>query len=161
MTLDPFSLGWLVFGVLLMLLELAVPGLVVVFFGAAALLVGLGAGLGLIETWGLALLVWVFCSTGLVLGARGGMRRLSPGAEERVSTDEELEAFGERVLVVEAMAPNVTGRIRFRGSTWPARTVEERLEPGASARIVTRDNLVWIVEEDSEPPLISSASAGG
>lgn len=149
--MDYFTLAWLVIGGVLMLLELVVPGLVIVFFGAAAVLVGLAAWAGLITTWPMALLLWALGSSGLVLGVRVGIRRLSPGDEERASTDEEIEAFGERVVVVDTVAPDVTGRIRFRGSTWPARTVEERLEPGARARIVTRENLVWLVERDDDP----------
>ena len=153
--MDLFSLGWLIAGGLLMLVELVVPGLVVVFFGLAAVIVGLAAGLGWVDGWAGALALWSVTSTGLVLGVRGGVKRLSPGEEERASTDEELDAFGERVVVVDPIAPEQTGRIRFRGSTWPARTGEERLEPGAHARIVTRENLVWIVEKDDELPLLT------
>ncbi|MEL6190340.1 MAG: NfeD family protein, partial [Myxococcota bacterium] len=58
--------------------------------------------------------------------------------------------FGQRVLVVEAVSPHHEGRIRFGGTTWVARTVDEELRPGMYARIVTRDNLVWIVERDDE-----------
>jgi len=46
---------WLVFGLVLMGLELVIPGLVVVFLGAAALLVAGGLGLGLISGWVVAL----------------------------------------------------------------------------------------------------------
>lgn len=155
MSFDLFTLIWLGLGAGLMLLELVVPGLVIVFFGVAALLVGAAAGLGLIESWGAALALWGISSTGLVFGVRGGVKRLSPGLQERGSTDEELDAFGELVLVVEAVAPDVEGRIRFRDITWQARTVEERLEAGAYARIVARENLVWIVEKDGGPLLES------
>lgn len=153
--MDVFTIIWLVLGAALMLLELAVPGLVIIFFGVAALLVGGAAWLGLVTTWPAAIALWALGSTGLVFGVRGGMKRLSPGERERASTDEEVEAFGEPVVVVDAVAPDLEGRIRFRGTTWPARTVEERLEPGASARIVTRENLVWLVESDEAPRLTS------
>lgn len=150
MTLDTFTLIWLGLGAALTLLELVMPGLVIIFFGASALLVGLASGLGLISTWPAALALWGVGSTGLIFGVRGGMKRLSPGRMEKTSTDEELDAFGQRVLVLESVSPDHEGRIRFRGTTWVARTVEETLESGMYARIVTRDNLVWIVERDDE-----------
>lgn len=151
--MDTFTLIWLILGGVLMFLELLVPGLVIIFFGVAALLVGGAAYLGLVSSWPVALGLWAAGSSALVFGVRGGVKRLSPGREERSSTDEELDAFGERVEVVEAVGPDLIGRIRFRGTTWKARTVEEHLEPGAYARIVTRENLVWLVEQDDEPAL--------
>lgn len=142
---------WLIFGGALILLEFLLPGLVVVFFGLAAVLVGLAAGFGLVDGLGASIALWAAGSAALVFGARQGAKRLGPGEREHGSTDEELQAFGEVVEVVEAVGPDRTGRIRFRGSTWPARTIEESLAPNARARIVTRENLVWIVEKDSKP----------
>lgn len=146
MSFDPFTLAWLILGALLMGAEVLVPGLVIIFFGAAAVLVGLAASLGLVTTLPGALALWMLTSGGLVFGARGGLKRLGPGETDRASTDEELDAFGEVVQVVQTVGPDQVGRIRFRGTTWSAKTVEEQLEPGAAARIITRDNLVWIVE---------------
>lgn len=42
---------WIVAGVVLLVLELVVPGAVLVFLGAGALLVALLIWLGLIQTW--------------------------------------------------------------------------------------------------------------
>lgn len=142
------TLGWLILGGVLMVAELAIPGLIVVFFGAAALLVGAASALGLVPSLGVGVGLWLASSTGLVLGVRGGMKRLAAGEMEKGSTDEALDAFGQRVEVIDELSPTSVGRIRFQGSTWPARTVEETLAPGAFATIVTRDNLVWIVEAD-------------
>ena len=150
MTFDLFTLTWLILGGALILLELAIPGLVVIFFGLSAVIIGLAAGLGLIKSWGLALLAWSLTSAGLVMGVRMGGKRLSPGVREKALPDEELDAFGKRVEVVEMVGPNLEGRIRFRGTTWPARALDEELAAGTFARIVTRDNLVWIVERDSD-----------
>lgn len=146
--MDLFTIAWLVFGVSLMLAELVLPGLVIVFFGAAALLVGLASWLGWVSGLGAGVGLWLASSAGLILGVRGSLKRVAAGELARGSTDEAIDAFGHRVLVVEAMGPDQEGRIRYQGTTWPARTLDERLEPGAPARIVTRDNLVWIVEAD-------------
>lgn len=139
---------WGLIGGMLILLELLLPGLVVVFFGVAALIVAVLSGAGFITSWVVAVGVWLLSSSGLVLIARSGGYRLGAGYKEHSSTNEELDAFGERVEVVESLGPSTEGRIRFRGSTWPARSLEEEIVAGRYARIITRDNLVWIVEED-------------
>jgi membrane protein implicated in regulation of membrane protease activity len=148
MALDPFAIIWLVLGVLLVLSELLVPGLVVVFLGVAALGVGALIALGLIQGWMAAVSAWSVGSLALVLGFRSGAKRLLPGETDRGSTDEDVEAYGEVVDVVEEVGPFETGRVRFRGVTWAAQTVDGRIPAGARARIVARDNLVWIVESE-------------
>lgn len=149
--MDLYTLGWLIFGVALMVAELFVPGLVIIFFGASAVLVGLASWMGLVGSLGAGMALWLGGSAGLVLVTRSTARRLARGEVARGSTDEELDAFGQPVEVVEAVGPDCEGRIRFRGTTWRARTLGERLEPGARARIVTRDNQVWIVEAEDSP----------
>ena len=42
------------------------------------------------------------------------------------------------------------GRIHFRGSTWPATSYEHTLNKGDRARMIARDNLIWIVEPVDE-----------
>lgn len=146
MVFDGFTLVWLVLGIVLMLAELLVPGLVVIFFGMAALLVGGLAALGIVQAWTTAIAVWAVGSLGMVLGLRSGAQRLLPGESDRGATDEDVEAFGEVVEVVEEVGPFESGRIRFRDVTWAAQTIEGRIPAGAKARIVARDNLIWIVE---------------
>ncbi len=137
-----------------MLLEFVVPGLVIVFFGVSAVLVGLAAWAGLVASLPASLLLWGVTSCGFVFGVRRSLRRLSPGRTERGSIDEDLDAFGALVEVLEPIGPDIVGRIRFRGTTWLARTVEEQLGAGARARIVTREELVWLVERDNETPAL-------
>jgi membrane-bound ClpP family serine protease len=44
-----------------------------------------------------------------------------------------------------------SGRIRFQGISWQARSDEGKLEAGSKAKIKYRDNLTWIVEAIDEP----------
>jgi len=133
-------------GLAFMLLELVVPGLVLVFLGAGALLVALLIWLGLLTSWVGALTSWFIASLALLLGLRGLVVRLFPGDEETQSTDEELDAFGELVDVVEAVGPEPGGRIRFRDTTWDALCLEHTIPAGSKARIVLRQDLAWVVD---------------
>ena len=139
--------AWIVAGIALILLELVVPGMVLVFLGAGAVLIALLIWLGVIDTWVAAITTWFISSLVLLVGLRSFFVRLMPGdSEEGASADEDVDAFGEIVEVVETIAPDAAGRISYRGTTWQATSSGETLGVGSKARIVYRDNLIWIVE---------------
>jgi len=61
--------------------------------------------------------------------------------------DEDLDAVGTVVEVITpVLVENSTGRIRFRGSTWPAVSIADEIPAGQLARIVYRDNIAWVIE---------------
>ena len=137
---------WIVAGVVLLVLELVVPGAVLVFLGAGALLVALLIWLGLIQTWVTSITAWFIVSLLLLLILRSLFQRFVSGDTERQSTDEDLDAYGEVVEVAETIAPGEEGRIRFRGTTWQAVCYDHTLEVGTKAQIICRENLIWTVE---------------
>lgn len=152
--MDP-AVIWLVLGLVLIGLELVVPGLVVVFLGAAAIVVSGAVAVGVVSGWIAATTLWFVTSIAMVLGLRSAFTRLLPGGSEKGSTDEDVDAFGALVEVVDEVGQD-GGRVRFRGSTWAAQTTKRRLAPGTKARIVARNNLVWIVEPADEWPELDS-----
>ena len=50
---------------------------------------------------------------------------------------------------------NSDGRIRHRGSSWPATCLEGSIPEGKKARLLYRDNLVWFVEPEMDPDLLA------
>ena len=130
----------------LIVLELIVPGMVLVFLGAGALLVALLVWLGLVQTWVASITTWFIASLVLLLVLRGFLQRFISGDAETQSTDEEFDIYGKVVDVVEAIGPDKEGRIRYRGTTWQAACYDNTLEAGTKAQIVCRENLIWIVE---------------
>ncbi len=146
--MDAELLTWAFFlgGVLLMILETVLPGGVAFFLGVGGLLTGGLRLLGLVSDPVVSVLVWMFVSTGLTIALRPLAVRYLGGDFSLAMTDEDAEAMGQTVTVVEPVSDENKGRIRFRGATWDARTTEGRLPKGAEARILYRDNLTWIVE---------------
>lgn len=141
---------WLAIGVALIASETVVPGLVAVFFGLAALIVAAGSGLGLIEGLIPTLATWSVSSIVLVFGLRGAAKKFLPAESKRESTNEELRDFGSEVEVIEACDDDgMVGRIRFQGTTWPARCLDGQVGAGEMARIAYRDKdgLGWVVEK--------------
>lgn len=148
MDLDPTLLTWafVVGGVALMLIETVVPGGIAFFLGVGGVVVGGVRALGLLADPMTAAVTWIFLSTGLTIALRPLMLRFAQGDTSLAMTNEDAEAMGETVAVVEAVGPDDPGRIRFRGATWEARTLESTLPEGAEAQLLYRDNLTWVVE---------------
>ncbi|MES3628560.1 MAG: NfeD family protein [Longimonas sp.] len=146
--MDADLLTWTFFlgGFLLMVLELLIPGGIAFFLGVGGILTGLLTLTGLISDPLGAALVWLFTSTALTIALRPIAMRYFGGDFSLAMTNEDAEAMGQVVHVVEETGDDDPGRIRFRGATWDARTTEGRLPKGAKARILYRDNLTWVIE---------------
>jgi membrane protein implicated in regulation of membrane protease activity len=138
--------NWIVLGALLIILELVVPGAVLVFLGIGALLVALLTWLGLLQTWVASITAWFVISLALLLVLRGFFQRFISGDEEKHNTDEDADAYGSIVEIVETITPENEGRIRYRGTTWQAACYDHTLEVGEWAQIIFRENLLWIVD---------------
>ncbi len=140
-------LYWLILGVALLLLELMVPGLVVVFLGVAALLVALLLYMGIVSTWTGALSSFFILAIVLVLTLRHFFARYASSDSKTGSLDEDADAFGMVVEVLKASNDNGNrGRIMFRGTTWEAESFGGPLKEGGKARLLKRESLLWIVE---------------
>ena len=138
--------AWIVAGAILVLLELFLPGMVLGFLGSSALIVAALIWLGWIDTVIAGLTTWSILSLVLLLSLRGFFLRFVGGGSERQSTDEEEDAYGTIVDVVERISPDHAGRIHYRDATWQAICYDRSIEAGEKAILAYRENLVWVVE---------------
>lgn len=159
--MDGWTWVWLAAGALLMAAELAVPGLVVVFLGMAAIVVGLGRWAGLWDSAMGSLTAWFILSIVMLVALRSLVARWLPGESTVEPTDEDTAALGSIVEVVtQVNATDQSGRIRFQGTSWPAISLKGVIPPGAKVRLLARDNLAWVVEPADEPGWIEDSSSG-
>lgn len=107
---------WIVAGIVLIILELIVPGTVLVFLGAGALLVALLIWLGLVQAWVTSLTTWFIASLVLLLVLRSFFQRYLTGDEEKQSVEEDAEAYGE---VVEDIGPDNEGLVTITSALRP------------------------------------------
>lgn len=147
------TIWWLVGGAALILLELVVPGGILVFLGAGALVVAGGLWLGLIDGLIPAFTTWFVTSLVLILTLRGVIQKYAGGDEEWHNTDEDAEAMETVVTVTETIRPGEDGRIMYRGTTWPARCYDRTIEAGSEAKLVFRENTAWVVEPVTGDPV--------
>jgi membrane protein implicated in regulation of membrane protease activity len=149
---------WLAGGVALLVSELFHGGLVAVFLGAGALTVAALRALGLVESTPASLVTFAASSALYVVVLRSALVRAFGKPEKyRESVSDERRAFGAVVEVVTEVTPDGDeGRIRFDGTSWPAKSMAGTLPAGGKARIVHRDAIGWVVESASagDLPLI-------
>ena len=116
---------WVIVGLILLGAEMAVPGgIVLLFFGAAALIVGLLVAPGLdLPAWG-EFALFSALSVASLLGLRGPIqRRLKRGSGRDTDIDSLL---GEVAVLAQDVAPGAEGKAELRGTTWSARNTGDR-----------------------------------
>lgn len=150
-------LTWLFLGggILLMILEAVLPGGVAFFLGLSGLGVGVLRFLGFLSDPFSATLTWLFSSVALTIAIRPLIRKYFKGDTFYKFADEDYEAIDQVVDVVETINDtDNSGRIRFNGISWQARTIDGEIPAGSKARISYRENTTWIVEQADElnPP---------
>ena len=116
---------WLVLGLLLAGFELLTPGgFFLIFFGTAALAVGVLAGLDLGgPVWLQWLLFSVLSVVSLLFFRNPLLARMGRGTADDAPID---SLVGETATPLEDIAPDGVGRAELRGATWTARNGDPR-----------------------------------
>ena len=137
---------WFLVGLVLLLMEFALPGLIIGFFGVGAWIVaivclateiGINAQLGLfIASSVLSLLLLRRWIKGVFLGHTGSKQDLTHDLDEFV---------GQRAVVKEKIVPRVGGKVEFHGCNWEAQADGEIAE-GTVVEIVSKDNITLKVK---------------
>jgi inner membrane protein len=137
------ELLWFLLGLGFILLELALPGFIVLFFGIGAWLTALGIWMGVLDSFNAQLLVFILGSIlSLVLFRKRGKRyfegKVTGKLPEGMSID---DIAGTKAVVVVSIMPNTLGgRVEFHGTIWEAEA-EVPVEKGAIVEILERSNL--------------------
>ncbi|NBC66266.1 MAG: NfeD family protein [Bacteroidetes bacterium] len=138
---------FLIGGIVLMLLEALIPGGVTFILGFSGLAVGVFRYLGFLEDPFTATFTWLFSSMALTILIRPFIKKYFPGETSFKFADEDYEAMDQVVDVVEPINEfDSSGRIRYQGISWQARSMEGKIPIGTKVRIKYRENTTWIVE---------------
>ncbi len=141
---------WILAGILLIVAEFVVPGLIVIFFGFSALVVGLLIWAGMPGGGALPFLVFSGVSIGSLLLLRKQFKSWFVGRSMGVQiTGVDDDFVGHEAVVVSGFSPSQadSGRVAYRGTQWDARAVDgEAFQTGDPVKIVSRKGPVLIVE---------------
>ena len=121
---------WALIGLVLILAEFAMPGLVVIFFGVGALLVAVLSSF-LPLPFAVQLLIFLVVSVGLLVGLRRSLKRVFMGRRrngvEAASKGSDFE--GEGAVVMQSIPVQGEGRVELHGTQWDAEA-DEVIEEG-------------------------------
>jgi membrane protein implicated in regulation of membrane protease activity len=140
------ELIWFLVGLLLLFIEMIVPGLVIIFFALGAWTVAvvcLFAALSLNAQLALFIIISVLS---LVL-ARSWVKGIFSGyVTSRQKADVDLNDFlGQRAMVTEKITPKLPGKVEFHGAPWEA-AADGDLDEGTVVEIVGKNNLTLKVK---------------
>ncbi len=135
---DPFLSPWLIWfllGIILAVLELMVPGFVLLFFG-----IGCWAVAGALQIWDLSVTQQVAVFLVTTIASIIVLRRRFVGVFRGSASKEDGEGFddfpaGAHVTVVKRITPQAHGRIQHRGTLWDA-TADEEIAENETVEIV-------------------------
>jgi len=138
-------LFWLIMGVMLFFLELAVPGFILFFFGLGALLTSLGAYLFHLSL-NRQLALFIIASLLSLFSLRNIIQKqfLRPLADE--DEDVPLVTVEGRGVVTDRIEPPSEGRIKYSGTFWMA-TADEKINEGEIISIVSQKGLIIHVKK--------------
>ena len=140
------ELIWFLVGLILLILEFILPGLIVGFFGVGAWIVAI---ICLITDIGInsQLIIFIVCSILSLLILRRWLKGIFLGhTEGQQDLTEDLKEFiGERAVVKEKITPKIGGKVEFHGTNWAAEADEEIAE-GATVEIIGKENITLKVK---------------
>jgi membrane protein implicated in regulation of membrane protease activity len=143
---DP-AVIWFIIGFVLFLMELAMPGLVLMFFGMGAWLVAIICLIFNIQL-DIQLIIFIVSSVLFLVTLRKYVNKLFSGRRKTdTSSGENIEDYaGERATVVESILPPQTGKVEFHGTSWSAEAESEILK-GTTVEITGKKNLTLKVKQ--------------
>jgi membrane protein implicated in regulation of membrane protease activity len=137
---------WFLIGLGLLLLELILPGLVIVFFGVGAWVTALVTAFTDINLNWQILIFLVASLLGLVLLRKYLKKRFFDRTNKEI--DDQLEEFiGHKAMAIEDFEGG-TGKVEFKGTLWSARS-EAPVTRGDWVIIRSKDGLTFNVEKSS------------
>lgn len=131
---------WIIAGLVLVALEMIVPGLVIIWFGVAAVVTGILAIF--VHNQYILFVVFIALSGIMVVFSQRIARRITHREPERVGANRMVGATGR---VVADIKPPEFGRVNVRGEEWRAAAMRE-LAVGANVRVVAVDGTHLVVE---------------
>ena len=140
---------WFIAGLVLILMEFAVPGVILVFFGIGAWIVAVLVYFGLLTSLTSQLFVFSAASIALLVVLRKWVRGKFYG---HVTGTQDLshnldEFAGHKVTALTDIHPGkADGLVEFKGADWKASS-EEQIKKGEMATIVKNEGLTLIIKK--------------
>ncbi|MEM7181546.1 MAG: NfeD family protein [Spirochaetota bacterium] len=140
---------WIVVGIGLIVLELIVPGTFVSFVGISAILTGILVWivpLGIVTQ----LIICSISSFFLILIGGNIVRKIFPADRKYVPIRHNEYVNQIAPVATKILLNKKGGKIKFQGTVWDAVCLEDEISVGEYTKILSRDNLTYIVQKASQ-----------
>ncbi|MBN1804051.1 MAG: NfeD family protein [Sedimentisphaerales bacterium] len=137
---------WFLVGLVLLIMELILPGLIIAFFGVGAWIVALVCLITDVSL-NIQLTIFIISSILSLLCLRRWLKGIFLGhSGSKQNLKENLEEFiGQKAVVKEKIVPKAGGKVEFHGTNWLAQADEEIAE-GTMVQIIGKDNITLKVK---------------
>ncbi|MBN1457237.1 MAG: NfeD family protein [Sedimentisphaerales bacterium] len=140
------ELIWFLIGVIMLLMEFTVPGLIIFFFGVGACVVSVVCFFAE-PSINAQLLIFIAASILSLLLLRNRLKAIFIGhSSDKQDASSDLNEFaGQRAVVIKKITPQNPGKVEFHGTNWNAESDEE-IEQGTAVEITAKNNLTLKVK---------------
>lgn len=140
------ELVWFLVGIVLLVMEFTMPGLIVFFFGVGACVVAAICFFADISL-NAQLIIFIVSSVVLLVCLRKWIRGIFVGyTTSQQDMTANLEEFaGKKAVVIKDIKPNITGKVELNGTNWKAEADQEIAE-GTIVEVIEMDNLTLKVK---------------
>lgn len=138
------ELVWFILGLILLLMELVLPGFVIFFFGVGAWITALVC---LISSPGINLQVIIFTITSILalLAFRRMIQNKFIYNKDDRSVEVEDEFTGKEAVASVNFGPGKKGKVEFKGTSWKAES-ESEIQAGQAVIISRKEDFTLTVE---------------
>ena len=137
MIFSNYFILWVVIGIILCLVELMLPGLIIAFFGAGAIITGIICALFDISLK-IQLFIFLVSSLALIFILRKYFKKIFLGNKTNQESLED-DFIGQKAIAITDITQEHNGKIMFRGTNWTV----------SSEKIITKDSQVQIVGQNN------------
>lgn len=135
---------WFIIGLVLLLLELVMPGFVIFFFGVGAWITALVCLFADINI-NIQVVIFALTSVAALLVFRKMIQNKFIYSKNDKSEAVEDEFTGKEAVAVEDFGPDNKGKVEFKGTSWKAES-SSGIKAGQTVVIVEKDSFKLIVE---------------
>ncbi|MBN2594205.1 MAG: NfeD family protein [Sedimentisphaerales bacterium] len=143
------ELIWFLVGLVLLVLEFIMPGLIIGFFGAGAWIVAIICLFSAYVAGSInaQLIIFIIASVLSLLLLRKWLKGMFIGhtKSQQDLTEDMKEFIGERAVVKEKITPKAGGKVEVHGTNWIAEA-EEEIAAGTVVEIIEKNNLTLKVK---------------
>lgn len=143
MLLDAQTL-WLLAGVILILVEFFIPGVIIVFFGIGAIIAAITTWAGWTPEIGSQAAVFAISSVVLLFGLRRYVKKWFVGHSTNLNGSDDDFTGREARVVTSLPGHGGDGQVEIKGSNWKARS-EVAIPAGSTVIIERREGLTFHV----------------